>query len=275
LRFASVVHEGDELAVAIEGGRAVPLRGIRELGAQTPLSLLSGAPRERSRSMALEELVYRPVVPAPGKVICVGLNYVAHASEAKREVTDYPTLFTKFADSLCGAFDEVPCPPESSAVDYEGELAIVIGERARRVGRERALRYVAGCTVANDVTMRDFQNKTSQWLPGKAWNFSTPVGPELVTLDEVGDLAALRLRTIVNGQTVQEAGTELMIFDIATLVSEISVFTTLEPGDLILTGTPAGIGFRREPPLLLGDGDLVAVEIDGVGRVENRFVAER
>ena len=181
-------------------------------------------------------------------------------------------LFTKFANSLTGPFDEIPCPPESSAIDYEGELTVVIGKSARRVSREDALGYVAGITVANDISMRDYQNKTHQWLQGKAWEASTPVGPELVTLDEVGDLSALTLRTTVNGQVVQEASTSLMIFDVPTLISTISEFTTLEPGDLILTGTPSGVGMRREPPLLLGPGDVVSVELDGVGRIQNTCV---
>jgi len=274
MRFASVIHEGRRMAVAVQDDRAIPLRGVTELGRQTPGSLLADPPLDEAAALALSEVRHRPVVPAPGKVICVGLNYAAHAEEARREVPAYPVLFTKFASSLTGPYDEVACPPESRAVDYEGELAVVIGERARRVGPERAIECVAGCTVANDVTMRDFQNRTHQWLQGKAWDRCTPVGPELVTLDEVGDPGRLTLRTSVNGQTVQEASTELMLFSIAALVSVISEFATLEPGDLILTGTPSGVGFRREPPLLLGPGDRVAVEVERVGRIENLFVEE-
>jgi len=133
---------------------------------------------------------------------------------------------------------------------------------------------IAGYAIANDVSMRDFQYKTHQWLQGKAWDASTPVGPELVTAEEVPDPSALLLRTIVNGDVVQEATTGLLIFDVAKLVSVISEFATLQPGDLILTGTPGGVGFRREPQLLLGDGDVVTVEVEGLGRIENRFVAE-
>ncbi len=267
------MEEDQLLAVALEGQAALPLLGIAELGEQTPLARLENPALDREHSLPLADLHFRPVVPRPGKVICVGLNYVAHAAEAGRDVPDYPVLFTKFADSLTGPFDEIVCPPESSAIDYEGELAVVIGARARRVGLDRALDVVAGVTVANDVTMRDFQNRTHQWLQGKAWSSSTPVGPELVTLDEVGDLDSLTLRTVVNGETVQEASTDLMIFPIPTLISLISQFTTLEPGDLILTGTPSGVGFRRDPPLLLGPGDVVSVEVERVGRIENRFVA--
>jgi acylpyruvate hydrolase len=272
MRFASVIHEGTPLAVAIEGDRAVPLSGITELGRETPLSLLKDPPLDRESSLPASQLDRRPVVPRPGKVICVGLNYAAHIEETKREHSDDPVLFTKFASTLTGPFDPIPLPPESEAIDYEGELVVVIGERGRRIPRERARDHVAGYAVANDVSMRDYQYKTHQWLQGKAWDASTPVGPDLVTLDEITE--PLTLRTFVNGEKVQEASTELLIFDVATLVSAVSEFATVEPGDLILTGTPGGVGYRREPQLLLKDGDLVVVEVDGVGRIENRCVAD-
>jgi acylpyruvate hydrolase len=273
MRFASVLHEGAPLAVLIDGDQAVPLRGISELGADTPTSLLRDPPLEPDSAIPVSQVRRRPVVPRPGKVICVGLNYAAHIEETKREESDYPVLFTKFATTLTGPADPVPLPPESEAIDYEGELLVVIGERGRRIPRERALEYVAGYSVANDVSMRDYQYKTHQWLQGKAWDGSTPVGPDLVTLDDVQNPTTLR--TFVNGEKVQEASTELMIFDVATLVSVVSEFATVEPGDLILTGTPGGVGYRREPQLLLRDGDVVAIEIDGVGRLENRMVADQ
>ena len=177
--------------------------------------MLREPPLDRDAELSLAEVTLRPVVPRPGKIICVGLNYHAHVAETKRDLPEYPVLFTKFATSLTGPYDPVPCPPESEAIDYEGELAVVIGRRARRVSRERALDVVAGYTVANDVTMRDYQYKTHQWLQGKAWDRSTPLGPMLVTPDEVGDPGALKLRTTVNGQVVQDASTELLIFDVA------------------------------------------------------------
>jgi len=275
MRFASVVRDGKPAAVAIEDELAIPLTDIVQLGALTPTEVLSDPPLDRAAAFPLAQASLRPVIPAPGKVICVGLNYRAHIEETHREESDYPVLFTKFSSSLTGPFDPIPVPPESEAVDYEGELAVVIGDRARRVPAERALEYVGGYAVANDVTMRDYQYRTHQWLQGKAWEASTPLGPALVTPDEVGDPSTLTLRTTVNGQPVQEASTELLIFPIPTLISVISEFTALEPGDVILTGTPAGVGFRREPPLLMGDGDVAAVEIDRVGRIENRFTTER
>jgi acylpyruvate hydrolase len=272
MRFASVLHEGTPLAVLIDGDQAVPLRGITELGVDTPSSLLRDPPLEPDSAMALSQVQRRAVVPRPSKVICVGLNYAAHVEETKREHSDYPVLFTKFASTLTGPFDPIPLPPESEAIDYEGEVVVVIGERGRRIPRERALEHVAGYSVANDVSMRDYQYKTHQWLQGKAWDASTPVGPDLVTLD--GAPGRLTLRTTVNGAQVQEASTDLLIFDVATLVGVISEFATLEPGDLILTGTPGGVGYRREPQLLLKDGDVVTVEVDGVGKIENRCVAD-
>jgi acylpyruvate hydrolase len=274
MRFCSVMHGEQAMAVAIEGDRAIPLRDLHELGAQTPNALLRDPPLDRAASLPVDQLRLRPVVPRPGKIICVGLNYRAHIEETRREESEYPVLFTKFATSLTGPFDPVCCPPESDAVDYEGELAVIVGDYARRIPSDRALQAVAGYAVANDVTMRDYQYRTHQWLQGKAWDRSTPLGPALVTPDEIDHSRRLTLRTRVNDQLVQDASTELLIFDVATLISLISEFATLAPGDVILTGTPGGVGYRREPQLLLGDGDVVAVEIDGVGRIENRFVTE-
>jgi acylpyruvate hydrolase len=277
VRFASTLIDGAPRAVAIVDGQAIPLAGIAELGVDTPSALLADAPLDREAAVALDDpsLTLRAVVPAPGKVICVGLNYREHVAESLSDEPDYPVLFTKWATTLAGPYDALAVPPESTMVDYEGELVVVIGTPARRVAREDALAHVAGYAVANDLSMRDFQRKSHQWLQGKAWDASTPVGPWLVTPDEVGDPQALTLRTIVNGETVQEAPTDLMIFDVATLVATISEFATLLPGDLILTGTPGGVGVRRDPPLLLGDGDVVVVEVDGVGRIENTMKGER
>ena len=272
MRFASVLHEGTPMAVLIDGDHAVPLRGIQELGPDTPNSILRDPPLEPDSAFPAADLERRAVVPRPGKVICVGLNYASHIEETKRERSDYPVLFTKFATTLTGPYADIPLPPESEAIDYEGEVVVVIGESGRRVPPERALELVAGYAVANDVSMRDYQYKSHQWLQGKAWDASTPVGPDLVTLEEITE--PLALRTFVNGEKTQDATTDLLIFDVATLVSTVSEFAAVQPGDLILTGTPGGVGYRREPQLLLKDGDVVVVEVDGVGRIENRCVAD-
>jgi acylpyruvate hydrolase len=273
MRFASVLHDGTPMAVAIEGDRAIPLDGIRELGVETPSSILRDPPLDRASALPVQAVHRRTVVPNPSKVICVGHNYAAHIEETQRERPDYPVFFTKFATTLTGPFDDIPLPPESDAIDFEGELVVVIGEPGRRVPREHALEHVAGYSVANDISMRDYQYRTHQFLQGKAWDASTPVGPDLVTLEEITE--PLTLQTFVNGERVQDTTTDLMVFDVATLVSAVSEFTALEAGDLILTGTPGGVGYRREPKLLLGDGDVVVVEVGQVGRIENRCVAER
>jgi acylpyruvate hydrolase len=273
MRFASVLHDGTPMAVLIDGEQAIPLRGIDELGAATPLSLLRDPPLDHDSALPVGALRRRSVVPRPGKIICVGHNYAAHIEETQRERPDYPVLFAKFSATLTGPYDDIPLPPESKAIDYEGELMVVIGERGRRVPPEQALEHVAGYAVANDVSMRDYQYRTHQFLQGKAWDASTPVGPDLVTLEEITE--PLRLQTFVNDERTQDTSTDLMIFDVATLVSAVSEFAALEPGDLILTGTPGGVGYRREPKLLLGDGDVVVVEVDQVGRIENRCVADQ
>jgi len=273
MRFASVLHDGTPLAVLIDGEQAIPLRGIPELGADTPLSLLRDPPLDRGSALPVRAVRRRAVVPRPGKVVCVGHNYVAHIEETQRERPDFPVFFAKFPATLTGPYDDIPLPPESQAIDYEGELLVVIGERGRRIPAETALKHVAGYAVANDISMRDYQYRTHQFLQGKAWDASTPVGPDLVTLEEITE--PLTLQTFVNGEKTQDTSTELMVFDVATLVSAVSVFAALEPGDLILTGTPGGVGYRRDPQLLLTAGDMVVVEIGQVGRIENRCVADQ
>ena len=274
MRFASALSGDRPLLVRVDGDQATPLEGPHELGRDTPSSWLSSA-TPAGDAIPLAELRLRPVVPNPAKVFCVGLNYVAHIEETKRQESDYPVLFTKFASTLTGPYDDILLPPEPEAIDFEGELTIVIGEPVRRASKENALEAVAGFTVANDVSMRDYQYKTHQWVQGKAWDAATPVGPTLVTVDEAGDGSGLTLRTTLNGAVVQESSTDLMIFDVATLVATISEFASLQPGDLILTGTPSGVGYRREPRLLLGDGDELITEVEGIGRLENRCVSER
>jgi len=274
MRFASCEHRGRRFAALVEGDSAQPLRGIAELGRGTPSEVLADPPVSDER-IALEEVTLLPVVPHPGKIICMGLNYREHVAEGVYEVPDYPVLFAKFADSLIAAGEPIILPPESSAVDYEAELALVIGRQARRIRAADALGAVAGYTVANDVTMRDYQYRTHQWLAGKTWACSTPLGPFLVTPDEIGEPHELDIRLDLNGERMQSANTRQLIFDIPTIIATISEFVPLAPGDVILTGTPSGVGYRREPKVLLRDGDRVVVEIERVGRLENPVAAER
>jgi acylpyruvate hydrolase len=273
MRFASCAHGGRTFAAVIVDGTAVPLAGIAELGTRTPTSRLADPPLDRAGAVPLEEVTLRPVVPRPGKIVCVGLNYLNHVGETGREIPEYPVLFTKFAETLTGARDPIVLPPESSQVDYEGELAVVIGRPGRRIPADAALTHVAGYTIANDVTMRDFQYKTHQWLQGKAWEASTPVGPWLVTPDETGDPSNLDISLMLNDTVLQQANTAQLMFDIPELISRISEFATLVPGDLILTGTPGGVGFRRDPQVFLAPGDQVRVEVSGLGALDNAVVA--
>jgi acylpyruvate hydrolase len=273
VRFASCLLGDRRLAGLVEDDGVRPLRDVVELGRDTPSEVLADPPVTDER-VPLAEVGLLPVVPHPGKIVCVGLNYREHAEEGGYDVPDYPALFTKFAETLVAAGDPILLPPESAAVDFEAELAFVVGRRVRRASGADALEAVAGYTVANDISMRDYQYRTAQWLPGKNWAASTPLGPFLVTPEEVGDPHELDISLELNGERMQSANTSQFIFDVPTLVATISEFVRLAPGDVVLTGTPSGVGYRRDPKVLLRDGDRVTVEIERVGRLENPVRAE-
>jgi acylpyruvate hydrolase len=213
-----------------------------------------------------------PPVPDPQKIICLGLNYRDHARESDMELPDSPILFAKFRNALVGPEDEVVLPRQSSAVDFEGELAVVIGTRCKNVAEADALGCVAGYMVMNDVSARDLQLKTTQWLPGKAIDTFAPTGPGIAPAWEIPDPQDLLLTTRVNGEVVQQASTKEMVFSVARAIESISSLMTLEPGDIIATGTPAGVGASRKPPLWLRAGDVVEVEIDRIGVIRNKIV---
>lgn len=274
MRFASCLHDGRTFAAALIGDRAVPLSGVSELGPFSPAEVLANPELLHAEAVPLNEVTLRAAVPKPGKIVCVGLNYLSHVGETGRDLPEYPVLFTKFSESLVGPYDPIILPPESHQVDYEAEVAVVIGRAGRRIPQERALDYVAGYAIANDVTMRDFQYKTHQWLQGKSWERSTPLGPWLVTPDEVGDLSALDINLSVNGQELQSASTGQMMFNVADLISHISEFVSLQVGDVILSGTPGGVGYRRDPQVFLQPGDIVRVEVTNLGALENAVFAE-
>jgi 2-keto-4-pentenoate hydratase/2-oxohepta-3-ene-1,7-dioic acid hydratase in catechol pathway len=214
-------------------------------------------------------------VPRPTKVICIGLNYRDHAEEAGLPLPEVPILFPKFANSVIGPGAPIVLPPETAEPDYEAELGVVIGRTARRVEEADALSYVAGYTCMNDVSARDLQNRTSQWMLGKAIDTFLPCGPWLVTADELPDPQALAIGLRLNGRELQSSSTAQMVFGVAELVASISRTMTLEPGDLIATGTPPGVGFARTPPVWLADGDVVEVEIEGIGTLTNPVRTER
>ena len=229
----------------------------------------AGAPRIRLADVSLE-----PALPNPDKILCVGLNYENHRKETGREEVGHPTIFTRFANSQVGHDRPMIKPKVSAHFDFEGELALVIGKPGRHIAKEDAFAHIAGYACYNDGSIRDWQRHTIQFTPGKNFVGTGAFGPWLVTPDEVGPLPALRLMTRLNGVTVQETTLGEMIFDIPTIIAYCSTFTRLEIGDVIVTGTPGGVGAKRTPPLWMKPGDVVEVEIDRVGLLRNAIVEE-
>lgn len=208
-----------------------------------------------------------PVVPSPSKVLCVGLNYASHIKEMGRDLPQHPTLFAKFAETLTGPYDEIELPAADPAIDWEAELVVVIGKTARRVSEADAADYIAGYTAANDISMRSYQFRTKEWLQGKMWETSTPVGPVMITPDELSSDAAIS--TVVDGEVMQSGSIADLVFTPEYLVSYVSEMITLKPGDLILTGTTGGVGRARTPEVYLSDGQTVTVAIEGIGELRN------
>jgi acylpyruvate hydrolase len=273
MRLATIRVDAGLAAVRVDGTEAV------EIGA-TDLGVLLADPGWRARAAGasgrrhdLASLDYAPLVPRPEKIVCVGLNYRRHILEMGRELPEHPTLFAKYASSLVGAHDEIVLPRVSSRVDWEAELAVVIGAPARHVSEADALDRIAGYSVLNDVSVRDYQNRTLQWLQGKTFESSTPLGPELVTLDELGP-GGLELVCEVDGEQVQKALTSDLIFGPAALVAYMSEILTLMPGDVIATGTPGGVGHARSPARYLHDGSVVITRVEHVDECRNRCRAE-
>lgn len=217
-------------------------------------------------------LDYSPVVPAPGKIVCLGLNYASHIREMGRDLPEHPTLFAKYPEALIGAYDALVLPSASSQLDWEAELAVIVGAAARRAGLTTASAAIAGFAVLNDVTARDWQYRTLQWLQGKTFEATTPFGPYLVTSDEAG--ASLDLSCTVDGETVQAANTADLVFDAATAISYVSTFMPLNPGDVLALGTPGGVGHARKPARYLQPGQTLVTSITGLGECRNVCVAE-
>lgn len=210
----------------------------------------------------------------PQKLLGIGLNYADHAAEVNREPTEFPTVFVKLPSCVTGPFDPVHRPSASEQVDYEGELGVVIGRRCRHVSREQAPEVIGGYLIANDVSVRDWQRKTRQWTLGKSFDTHGPLGPWIVTPDELGDPHALDFRTLVNGEVRQQSNTSNLIHDCYDLIAEITTACTLEPGDVIETGTPAGVALAKDPPPWLEAGDVVRIEFERIGAIENPVIEE-
>ncbi|WP_030902823.1 fumarylacetoacetate hydrolase family protein [Streptomyces sp. NRRL F-5126] len=281
MKLATLRTGGATRAVRLDGDVLVDL-GAPDLGAllaQEGWAERAAAvtPANAAATYPVAGAGFAPVVPAPSKVVCVGLNYRGHIKEMGRELPQHPTLFAKFADALIGAGDDIVRPAETGGFDWEAELAVVVGASVRRARGEQAERAIAGFTVLNDVTCRDWQYRSPEWLQGKTWDSTTPVGPYLVTPDELpgGVRPSLDLRLLVDGEVMQSDSTGDLVFDPVDLIEYVSTVVRLGPGDIIATGTPGGVGHARRPERYLAGGERVVTEIQGIGRLDNRVVAER
>jgi acylpyruvate hydrolase len=279
MRLVSYRHDGAVRYGALDANdRVIDLRAADP---SLPPALKDALPSLRDRATAegtgttpLADLELLPVICDPQKIICIGVNYADHAAETGAEPPPYPTVFAKFANALIAHGDPIVLPAASAKPDYEGELAVVIGRAGKHISEDDALAHVAGYTAMNDVSARDFQNHTSQWVIGKTPDTFAPLGPVLVTAAEVPDPQQLTLRTTVSGEVLQEASTADMLFPVRRLIAYLSQVMTLQPGDVIATGTPSGIGAARTPPRFLRRGDTVTVTIDGLTELTNPVVAE-
>ncbi len=260
----------DDHVVPVPGAS---VRGVLERGPDHWSELAASTDARADDAVSLDAVRLLAPVQDPDKILCIGLNYRDHAEETGMAAPVAPVVFAKFRNSLAGPADPIVLPEASKAVDYEAELAVVIGRRCRNVEVADALECVAGAMAFNDVSARDLQMQTSQWTMGKAIDTFAPCGPALVFLDEIEDLHTLRVQTRINGETVQSGTTASMIFTVAEIIAFLSSVMTLEPGDIIATGTPAGVGFSREPPRLVAPDDLIEVEIESVGLLANPVVS--
>jgi len=286
MRFASFRHKGRN-GLAVAAGAAAEFHGCVSGNPRYPGDLdtvIAGASDQLARVGAellcapvvrLAEVDLQPPLARPGKIICIGLNYADHAAEAGLALPTYPTVFARFASSLIGHGAAIVRPRASEQLDFEGEFVAVIGVGGRDIPRKRALSHVAGYSLFNDASIRDYQLKTSQWTVGKNFDSSGAFGPYFVSADELPPgCRGLRLRTRLNGQTVQDASTEDLIFDVETLVSMLSQAFALSPGDIIVTGTPSGVGLARKPPLWMKPGDICEVELEGLGTLSNPIAGQ-
>jgi acylpyruvate hydrolase len=277
MKLATIRTDGGTRAARIDGDTATVLDAV-DVGALLGDAGWAGrATAATGATLAVADLDYAPLIPRPDKIMCIGLNYRSHIMEMRGgDLPGYPTVFAKYRSSLVGAHDDIVLPAASSAVDWEAELAVIIGSPIRRADRDTATAAIAGYSVLNDVSMRDWQNRTLQFLQGKTFESSTPLGPWLVTPDEPGAVPGpeQRIGCAVDGEVMQDSTTADLLFDVPHLVAYLSEILTLLPGDVIATGTPSGVGAGRKPPRFLADGEVVVTTISGVGELRNRCRAE-
>ncbi len=262
-------------ADAAGGQGGLSVRALLQQGQQALEEVFAWAQQQfeaKSNLIPLDTLELGPPVPDPDKILCLGVNYREHAAEAQQELPAVPMFFAKFRNSLIGPTSPILLPRVSRQIDYEGELAVIIGTRCKDVPEQEALQYVAGYSIMHDVSARDIQMQTSQWTAGKALDTFAPMGPGIVLASSIPDPQTLMLTTRLNEQVVQHDTTANMIFSVATAIAFLSSLMTLEPGDIIATGTPSGVGFKRTPPLFLREGDVVDIEIERIGRIRNPVI---
>jgi 2-keto-4-pentenoate hydratase/2-oxohepta-3-ene-1,7-dioic acid hydratase in catechol pathway len=283
VQFLTLQRDAWDEPGVLQGGEAIGLKGA---GFEDLLSVISGGADALDRvsrwlySQPLGERFdpaktrLRAPIPKPPKIICIGLNYRDHAAESKMEIPGVPTVFAKFGNTVTGHRHPIVLPSNSVKPDYEAEFAVVIGKGGRHIPEARWREHVFGYTIVNDVSARDFQMATSQWTMGKTFDTFAPMGPVIVTADEIEDPHGLAISLTINGETMQNSNTSNLIFGVPRLIAFLSSVMTLEAGDIISTGTPAGVGFARKPPRWLQPGDEVAVQVEGIGRLVNPVVAE-
>jgi 2-keto-4-pentenoate hydratase/2-oxohepta-3-ene-1,7-dioic acid hydratase in catechol pathway len=282
MRLSSYRHEGKVSYGVIADGHIVDVEPIasevgvtlKEALERNALGRIAAWAANAKHRTPLHAIQFLPVIPDPRKILCVGINYRTHVQETGREIPSHPMIFTRFADSQTGHLQPIVRPKVSQKLDFEGELAVVIGKAARHVNADQALDYVAGYSAYNDGSVRDWQKHSIQFIPGKNFPQTGGFGPWLVTTDEIPNPSELALTTRLNGQVVQEARTDDMIFSVATLIEYCSAFTPLSPGDVIITGTTGGVGAFRQPPLWMRPGDVCEVEISGIGTLRNTIADE-
>lgn len=281
MKLATFSHGGKQSYGIVSGDGIVDLG--RRLGNEYPdlRSLLAGdglakaAAIKDAPDVSTADVTWLPVIPNPDKILCVGLNYKAHIEETGRKDEDQPVIFGRFNSSQIGHLQPLVCPRESDRFDYEGELVAIIGKGGRRIPADQALSHIAGYSIYNEGSVRDWQRHTHQYTPGKNFIGTGAFGPWMVTADEIPDPYKLNLVTRLNGQVMQDASISLMIFNIEAVINYISTFTELVPGDVIVTGTPGGVGNARKPPVYMQDGDTAEVEITGIGTLKNPVVKEK
>lgn len=266
------IWENEQIYLQVPSAYQTQYADLKSVIAADKLAELEAVTRQSAIKVDAHAARLLPVIPNPSKILCVGLNYKSHVAETKRSDSEYPSIFTRFADSLSAHNAPLPRPATTTRFDFEGELAIIIGKGGRNIKQADAFDHIAGYACFNDGTARDWQRHTHQWIPGKNFPLTGPLGPFMATKQEIPDVNRLTLESRLNGEVMQHASLSDLIFTLPVIIEYISGFTPLSAGDVIATGTPGGVGDRREPPVYMKAGDVIEIEITGLGTLRNRVV---